>query len=77
MEQFPKHVIQRALALPSLYHTGFFDATKLYKHLSLFAVFLVLTRSPNLRTKTACRELIPEAFKRDFAITIGRRGNIF
>ena len=43
----------------------------------LFAVFLVLTRSPNLRTKTTCRELIPEAFKRDFVLTIGRRGKYF
>ena len=43
----------------------------------LFAVFLALTRSPNLRTKTICRELIPEAFQRNFAITIGRKGNNF
>ena len=72
----PKHVIQRALNLPSIFHTCFFDTTKLYKHLPLFAVFLALTRSPNLRRKTTCRELIPEAFWQDFAITIGRRGNI-
>ena len=35
----PKHVIQRALKLPSISHTCFFD-TKLYKPLPLFAVFL-------------------------------------
>ena len=35
---------------------------------SLF-YFFALTRSPNLRTKTACRELISEAFQRDLAIT--------
>ena len=39
-------------------------------------IFFALTRSPNLRTKTACRELIPEAFKRDLATTTGRRGRI-
>ena len=35
----PKHVIQRALKLPSISHTWFFDITKLYKPLPLFAVF--------------------------------------
>ena len=34
----PKHVIQRALKLPSISHTCFFD-TKLYKPLPLFAFF--------------------------------------
>ena len=57
----PKHVIQRALKLPSISHTCFFD-TKLYKPLPMFAFLFALTRSPNLRTKTACREQIPEAF---------------
>ena len=51
----------RAQADPSIFHTCFFD-TKLYKPLPLFAIFFALTRSPNLCTKTACRELIPEAF---------------
>ena len=37
----PKHVIQRALKLPSISHTCFFDTTKLYKPLPLFAVFCV------------------------------------
>ena len=34
----PKHVIQRALKLPSISHTCFFD-TKLSKPLPLFALF--------------------------------------
>ena len=52
---------QCTLKLPSISHTCFFD-TKPYKLLPLFAFFGGLTRSPNLRTKTACQELIPEAF---------------
>ena len=52
----------------------FFD-TKLYKPLPC-SLFFALTRSPNLRTKTACGELIPETFQRDLAVTIGRRGRI-
>ena len=39
-------------------------------------LFFALTRLPNLCTKTACGELIPEAFKRDLAVTIGSRGRI-
>ena len=58
----PKHVIQRALKLPSISHTCFFRTTKLYKPLPRFEVFLARTRSPNLHTETKCRELIPEAF---------------
>ena len=57
----PEHVIQQALKLPSISHKCFFD-TKLYKPLPLFAFLFALTRSPNLHTKTACREQIPEAF---------------
>ena len=60
---------------PSISHKCFID-TKLYKPLPLFAFLFALTRSPNLRTKTACREQIPEAFKRDLVLTIGRRGRI-
>ena len=41
----PKHVIQRALKLPSISHTCFFD-TKLYKPLPLFALFLRLWGRP-------------------------------
>ena len=52
----PKHVIQRALKLPSISHTCFLTNTSPCSH------FLALTRSPNLRTKTASRVLIPEAF---------------
>ena len=44
----PKHVIQRALKLPFISHTCFFD-TKLYKPLPLFAFFYVyeVTQSPH------------------------------
>ena len=42
----PKHVIQRALKLLSISHTCFFDTTKLYKPLPLFAVFLRLRSRP-------------------------------
>ena len=50
----------RAQAPLHLPHMLFY--TKLYKPLPLFEFLFALTRSPNLRTKTACRELIPEAF---------------
>ena len=45
----PKHVIQRAVKLPSISHTCFFDKTKLYKPLPLFAVFCVyeVAQSPH------------------------------
>ena len=43
-----------ARAQAPISHTCFFD-TKLYKPLPLFAFLFVLTRSPNLRTKTTCR----------------------
>ena len=39
----PKHAIQRALKLPSISHTCFFDK-KLYKPLSLFALFVLRLR---------------------------------
>ena len=51
----------RALKLPSISLACFFD-TKLYKPLPLFAFPFALMRTPNLRTKTACREQIPEVF---------------
>ena len=60
---------QAPLHLPHM----LFD-TKLYKPLPHVRIFLRLRGRP-LRTKTACREL-PEAFQRDLAITIGRRGRI-
>ena len=69
----PKHVIQGAQAPIS--HTCFFD-TKLYKPLPLFA-FFALTRSPNLRTKTACGELIPEAFLARFGDNNWEKGEDF
>ena len=48
----PKHVTLRALKFPFISHTCFFNTTKLYKPLLLFAVFFALTRSPNICTKT-------------------------
>ena len=55
---------------------GYLPSTKLYKPLPRSAVFLARTKSPHLRTETKCRELIPEEFQRDSAITIGSRGKI-
>ena len=46
---------------PARAQAPFYLPQVLYKPLPLFA-FFALTRSPNLRTKTACQELIPEAF---------------
>ena len=54
----------------------FFDTTNLYKPLPRFAVFLARTKSLDLRTGMKCRELIPEAFLRDSAITTKSRGRI-
>ena len=47
----PKHVIQRALALPSLSHTCVFDTTNLYKPLPWFVAFLTCSKSADLCTE--------------------------
>ena len=47
----PKHVIQRALALPSLSHTCGFDTRNLYKPLPWFVVFLTCSKSADLCTE--------------------------
>ena len=48
--------LEKARAQAPLY-TGFFETIERDKYLPLFAVFLALATSPNLRTKTTCREL--------------------
>ena len=54
----PKHVIQRALKLPSVSHTCFFDTTKLYKPLPLFAAFFCayeVAQSPHENNRSGAK----------------------
>ena len=73
----PKHVIQRALKLPSISPTYIFDTTKLYKPLPLFAIFFIwayeVAQSPqeNSMSGTNTRSGLAR-----FHELVGRRGRI-